>query len=149
MKKITLLLLIACLPFVSCSSDDGPGGQSGRKMKATIDGTTYTFNTVSVGTQEFTEGDFTYTDVTITGSIDNDPSKTISIVMMQGETGNDASWYFGLHENGEEFLKNDSFSTIVSESTNNFVKGTFAGTVVSEEDGETKVITDGSFEATY
>ncbi|MBD3581456.1 hypothetical protein [Flavobacterium selenitireducens] len=149
MKKITLFLFMACLPLISCSSDDSSDGQSTRKIKATIDGTPYTFNTVSVGTQEFTDNGFTYTDVTITGSIDNDPSKTISIIMMQGETGNDASWYFGLQEGEREFQKNGSFSTVVSESTNNFVKGTFSGTVVATDDGETKVITDGSFEATY
>lgn len=146
-KSILLLLFVAVLPFFSCNSDDKD--QAGRHIKATIDGTPYTFNTVVVATQEYTEGDFTYTDVTITGSINNDPAKTISIVAMQGATGTDASWYFGHFQDGEEFLKDDSFATIVSESTNNFIKGTFSGTVVSAEDGSTKTITNGSFEAAY
>lgn len=148
MRKITLLLLfVAVAPFIGCSSDDKD--QAGRHIKATIDGTTYTFNTVTVATQEYTEGDFTYTDVTLTGSIDNDPSKTISIVAMQGETGPDASWFFGHYEDGVEFLKDDSFETIVTENTTNFIKGTFTGTVVSTQDGSTKTVTNGSFEAAY
>ncbi|RZJ67606.1 MAG: hypothetical protein EOO50_04825 [Flavobacterium sp.] len=148
MRKITFLLFIAALPLVSCSSSDDKD-QVGRHIKATIDGTAYTFNTLTVSTDEYTEGDFTYTDVTMTGSVNNDPAKTVSIVVMEGATGNDASWYFGHHHDGEEFLKDDSFSTIISENAGRRIKGTFSGNVVSNEDGEIKTITNGSFEVTY
>ncbi len=149
MKKIALFLLLAAAPFISsCSSDDG-GESGGRNMKATINGQTYLFNTVAVATQEYTEGTFTYTDVELLGSIDNNPDNTIKIVLMQGETGHDASWYFGHFDELEEFQKDGSFSTVISESTNNFVKGTFQGTVISTVDGETKTITNGSFEVRY
>lgn len=148
MRKITLLLFLAALPFSSCSSSDD-NDQTGRHIKATIDGTAYTFNTITINTDEYTEGDFTYTDVTMTGSVNNDPTRTISIVVMEGATGDDASWYFGHHEEGEEFVKDDAFSTIVSENAARRIKGTFAGVVVSQEDGSTKTITNGSFEVTY
>ena len=148
MKKITLLLFFAALPFISCSSDDG-GSKSKRRMKATIDGTAYTFNTFTIEQIPYNDNGFVYTDVHITGSVDNDPGKTVSIVVMKGEVGNGASWYFGHSDDFEVFVKDENFVTNVSESTDSFVKGTFSGNVVSETDGEVRAVTNGDFEIRY
>ena len=148
MKKFTLFLFLAMLPFLSCSSDDGGSGNK-RRMKATIDGTVYTFNTFTIEQIPYNDNGFVYTDVHITGSVDNDPAKTVSIVVMKGKVGNDASWYFGHSDDFEVFVKDEDFVTNVSESTDSFVKGTFSGNVVSETDGEVRTVTNGEFELQY
>lgn len=147
MKKITLLLFVTALPFFSCSSDESD--QRGRNIKANIDGNTYIFNTLVVEQHHYNENGFEYTDVEITGSINNDPSRTISIIVMEGATGHDASWYFAHFHEEEPFVKDENFITHVTESDDNYIKGTFSGTLVSTEDGSTQTISDGSFEVTY
>jgi hypothetical protein len=145
MKKIAFaLLFVAALFLPSCTSDDSTDK---RTIKAKIDGIEHIFNTVQV--EETPYPDEGYTDVTISATLDNDPSKMVSIIVTQGVTGDDASWYFAYFLDETAYPKNDAFTTNVDKSTNNHVKGTFSGTVISTEDDSEIVFTDGTFDVTY
>lgn len=146
MRKFTFLLLFVAAAFLSsCSSDDSSA--TGRRVKAKIDGVEHVFNTIQVTKTEYPEEG--YTDVTISATADNDPSKMVSLIVTQGVTGTDASWYFAYFLDETAYPKNDAFLTNVSKSTNNHVKGTFSGTVISTEDDSEIVFSDGTFDVTY
>lgn len=150
MKKLLLLCILFAITVVSsCSSDDNNTPKKS-KATATINGVEHVFNTFSVTEETFTDNDFTYTDVTITGSINGDPSKTFTVIVEKGIVGSDASYYFGYFLDQEAYLKSPSFATIVTESTDNHVKGSFSGTVIATDDPENILtLSNGSFDVYF
>jgi len=149
MKKLLLLgALSLVFIFPSCSSDDSDAPPS--TVSARIDGVDYTFNTINVDTETYTDNDQTYTDVIITASIDANPDNRISFIVEQGVTGVDASWYFTYFLNDTAHLKTDSFQTIVTESNQHRVVGTFSGTVQADEEPfNTLEVENGTFNVHY
>ncbi|HLA57099.1 MAG TPA: hypothetical protein VK623_13420 [Flavobacterium sp.] len=145
MKKIFLLMLFASGLMVSCSSDDNSPKIS--TAKATIDGVEYTFNTFSVTQEQFTDETHTYTDVTITASIDSNPDKIFTIIVEKGMTGPSASYYFAYFLDGTAFPKTPSFATDVTTSKNNRVAGSFFGDVMADDgSGDVVTFSNGTFD---
>jgi hypothetical protein len=149
MKKLLLfstLLLVLIFPSCSDSSDDAPPSV----VTARIDGVDYTFNTVNVDTETHTEGDFTYTDVIVTASIDNNPDNRISFIAEQGVIGLDASWYFAYFLNETAHPATDDLVFSVTESTNHRLVGSFQGTVQEDvEPFNIVTIENGTFNIHY
>jgi hypothetical protein len=147
-KSLLFTLSAAALLFVSCSKDDSSPKNS--VVTAKIDGVEKTFNTIHVETQDYTENDASWTDVTLTASIDNDPSLRISFITERYAVGLDASWYFAYFLDDTAFPKEPGFQVSVTENTSHTLKGTFAGQVRSD-DG-TNVVTNieaGTFNIYY
>lgn len=147
MKRVLLLFLIAALSF-SCSSDDG-GSEVKNELRATIDGIDYVFTIFDTNKETYTEDGYTWTDVEIDATLPNDSTRHIRFVVEQGIVGPEASWYFGYFLNNVEYRKDGDFTTAVTESTDKFVKGNFAGTVVDDETGNSFSITNGSFSVNH
>jgi len=145
MKNLFLFLLATSLTITSCSSDDS--SNSSNVVKAKINGVSKTFTNIAVTEQEYTDGGFTYTDVTVTAALSSEPTKLIQFVAEKGITGTDASWSFIYNDNDTFYEKTPTFTTTVIESSETKLKGTFAG---SMSDGtQTIVVTGGSFNITY
>jgi hypothetical protein len=150
MKRLLLVCaFVAVLIFPSCSSDDdGPNDTS--VVTARINGVDYTFNTVNVDTETFTEGGFTYTDVIVTASIDSNPDNRISFIVEQGVTGLDASYYFAYFLNETAHPKIEPFMTAVTKNTSNRLEGSFSGQVQADEAPfEIIDIENGTFDISY
>ncbi len=159
MKKF-LLPIVATLLFVSCSSDDDnvyvppvTPPASTNFLKATIDGTEYTFDTFNVETETHTEPDFTYTDLHVTASISNDSSKEIVFSLEQNVVGStDVIFFFYLLNNEEEFDTDHVGETFVHNVTVNAdrrIAGTFSGALARFDESGTVQITNGSFDIKY
>jgi hypothetical protein len=149
MRKLLLIgTLVLILIFPSCSSDDSEPTPD--VVTARIDGVDYTFNTVNVDKETYTENDITYTDVIVTASIDSNPDNRISFIVEQGVLGLDASWYFAYFLNETAHPKIDGFQTSVTQNTHNRLVGTFAGQVQADvEPFEIIDIENGTFDITY
>jgi hypothetical protein len=148
MKKIFLLILFASGLIVSCSSDDDSPKIS--TAKATIDGVEYTFNTFNVTQEQFTDETHTYTDVTVTASIDSDPTRTFTIIVEKGATGTSASYYFAYFLDGTAFPKMPSFATDVTTSKSNRIAGVFFGDVMADDgSGDVVTFSNGTFDVYF
>ena len=149
MKRILSLIILSAAMITGCSKDDDePTPDS--FVKATIEGVEYTFNTINVELYPYPEEG--YTDVEVTASIDNDPSRTISFIATREVVGPHASWYFSYFENATAMPKVEGqFSTVVNENTQTTLKGTFSGTVQSVGNPvvENRAIANGVFDITY
>lgn len=146
MKRILLVFLMTAALF-SCSSDDESQVKS--ELRATIDGIEYVFTVFDTHKETYTDGGYTWTDVEIDATLENDSTRSIRFVAEQGIVGPDASWYFGYFHNNEEHTKDGDFTFVVTESTNKFIKGNFAGTVINTETGEELLVTNGSFKVNH
>jgi len=144
MKNLFLFLLATSLTITSCSSDDS--SNSSNVVKAKINGVSKTFTTITVTEQEYTDGGFTYTDVTVTAALSSEPTKLIQFVAEKGITGTDANWSFIYNDNDTFYEKTPTFTTTVIESSETKLKGTFAGSMSDET--QIIVVTGGSFNIT-
>ena len=134
MKKLLLFgSLMLTLIFPSCS-DSSDGDNPASVVTAKIDGVDYTFNTVNVDTETYTEDGFTYTDVIVTASIDSNPDNRISFIVEQGTVGLDASWYFAYFLNETAHPATDNMVFSVTQNDSHRLVGTFAGQVQADEE---------------
>ena len=149
MKRLLTLLIIAGTVLTSCSKDDdNPKPKS--QVKATIEGVEITFNTVNVELYHYPQEG--YTDVEVTASVNNDPTRLITFIVKRNVVGPHASWYFSYFENATAFPKVEGeFSTVVNENTQTTLKGTFSGTVrsVGNPVEENRTLANGTFDITY
>lgn len=145
MKKLLLLFTLSVLTILSsCSSDDS---KPPSRMTATIDGVDYVFNTFVTEKETFTVDGYTYTDIKISASVNQDPTKLITFIVEQGVTGAEASYYFTYFLNETAFEKVPGFNFLVSKSERNRVEGTFSGDVLADDgSGDSLEITNGVFD---
>ena len=156
MKKYLLLLLLIGSALLS-SCEDNPTDAlipaqalQNHLLKANINGTDVFFNQTSVVKQEITEGGITYTDLIVTANKENDTSKQIIFRMEYMQTGTETCYYF-LYKVGDaehDIETNDSFTTNVTQSTANNIKGTFSGTLEDFE-GNPVTISNGNFDISF
>ncbi|WP_452220462.1 hypothetical protein [Lacinutrix salivirga] len=158
MKNLAFsLLAVFALVFTSCSSDDDNGGGSSQvsELKATINGTALTFNTVVVDKETYTEGTETYTELDVTATIGTDTSKIFSFYLEVGDLGADALDYLYYVDNGVQYssFNSQNFNSVVSVNDGSNFAMTFSGTLTGYDDntGETITITieNGSITAAY
>lgn len=160
MKKLLLFVAVATLGLTtSCSSDDDGGGNGGSsELKVTIDGVQKTFNTIVVDKETFTDvGGDSWIELTVTATINNDPSEMITFYVDEGDTGAYAIWSFDYTKNGVNYSTwqgGSTFSSVVQTNSNGKLKGTFTGSLLgdwSNENQEYTTIqtTNGSFNISY
>ncbi|HRN98428.1 MAG TPA: hypothetical protein PLA69_03810 [Flavobacterium sp.] len=147
MKKLLLFFLATTL-LISCSDDEG-NTQAPDYVRAKINGIEYNFTVFDLDKQTYTDNGYTYTDVIIDAALSNDSTRHIRFVVEQGITGPDASWMFAYYVNNVPHMKDENFTFVVSESTEKFVKGTFAGRVVNVDTGDEFTVTDGTFSVNH
>ncbi|WP_313807301.1 hypothetical protein [Flavobacterium sp.] len=146
MKKIFLLLTFISLGILSsCSSDDGgSGGGSGDSMKMKINGTQKSFTSVDVDSMVYPD----YTDLEVTATIAGSPPTTIEMNLEKDSM--EGVYFFQYSDAGVYYETTESFSVIITQNSDNKLKGTFSGTLVdSGNPANTIVITEGSFNITY
>lgn len=157
MKKI-LFPIVAALLFFSCSSDEDqpyvpvlpPAGNN--FLKATINGTEFTFDSFVVETMTVTDPDYSYVDLHVTATINTDDSKTIEFNLEQDVPGTESVYFFYLLHGGEEFDTDHTgaaFATNVTTNANKRIVGTFSGALARFDNSSTAEITNGSFDISY
>jgi hypothetical protein len=151
MKKLLLLMVLPAIFLLhSCSGTEEKTEYKPSVVKATIDGVPYVFNTVNIQRDTFGNGDESWTDITVTASIDNDPSFLVSFIVTEHVLGPDASWFFAYFLDDTAYPKMDDFIHDVTFNNGNTIKGTFWGH--AEGTDEIPIIagiTDGSYEIHY
>lgn len=152
MNKIYVIFaLIASVTLSSCDSKDNDDAKSINFLKATINGTEYVFDTFNVDKTDYPEDG--YSDIQITATKSNDPSKTIILELEYLAIGTETCFEFQYVDGDDYYVinprENNSLSVDVTENVSNKIRGSFIGTV--PQDGETGsvVITNGSVDITY
>ncbi|SCY79306.1 hypothetical protein [Flavobacterium caeni] len=157
MKKI-LFPIVAALFIVSCSSDETSvyvptiPTPSTNTLKATINGTEYTFDTFQVDTQTHTTPDHTYVDLEVRATISTDATKEISFSLEQDVPGTETIYFFYLMNGDEEFDTDHTgaaFTHNVTTNANKHIVGTFSGALARFDNSSTAEITNGSFDIKY
>ncbi|HEX9981068.1 MAG TPA: hypothetical protein VGB50_10950 [Flavobacterium sp.] len=142
-----LLYVLFSIFVVSCDAEED---RNITYLDANVNGTTHMFNTFHVTEETQTEDDYTFTDVTVTASIEQSPDRLIAFIAEKNLLGTEACWYFAYIEDGHVFEKvDDSFVFDVHESTPNRIRGLFSGQLKSTETGEVINITGGGFDIFY
>lgn len=156
MKKL-LLPLVAVLAF-GCSSDKDESPQivlppSTNTLKATINGTAYTFDKIIVETQTITDEGYTYVDLHVTASINGDETRSIEFNCEQNVAGTESTyWFYAYHDFDFDYDYEETDVTFANNITINSDRrlvGTFSGTLDNYENTEQITITNGSYDLTY
>lgn len=159
MKKI-LFPIVAALFFVSCSSDKDSvyvppvvtPPASTNTLKATINGTAYTFDTFVVETETHTTPDHTYVDLIVSATISTDPTKEISFSLEKDVPGTDTIFFFYLHDGTAGFDTDHvgaAFNTNVTTNEGKRIIGTFSGALANVDNTSTLEVSNGSFDIKY
>lgn len=154
-KSLLLLILVGTALFSSC--DDNPTDAllpapaiENHLLKANINGTDVFFNQTSVVKQDLVEGGVPYSDLIVTANKENDTSKQIIFRMEYMKTGTETCYYF-LYKVGDaehDIETDDSFTTNVTQSTANNIRGTFSGTL-NDFEGNPVTISNGNFDISF
>lgn len=161
-KKLTafakkLLVPAVFLLLLSCSKDDDkapevtPIPTVPSFLKATINGTSYNFNSFVVETQTVVEPDYTYVDLHVIAKIQGDETKRIEFNLEQDVAGSETIYFFYLFDSLEYDTDHTgaAFNTLVTVNSNKRIIGTFSGTLADVDNSTTVEITNGSFDITY
>jgi hypothetical protein len=149
MKRILPLFFAFNLIVLSSCTSDSPEPIP-PSVIASIDGVVTHFNTINVDPQTYTDGDYTYTDLKVTASIDNSPNLRLSFVVEKFRTGPDAFNYFAYFFNETAHDKLPGFQLHVSDNTGHHLKGTFEGQVQADDEAaEIADIEQGTFDIVY
>lgn len=147
-----LLTLFLCL---SCNKDDDDEVVNTvvpSFVKATIDGTQYTFNRIRVETNTVIEPDYTYVDLHVIANIEGDDTKQLEFSLEQNVAGTETIYFFYLMNADGEFDTDHTgaaFNTNVTTSTEHRITGTCSGILANVDNTNTITITDGSFDINY
>lgn len=159
MKKI-LLPVILTLFFAACSSDKESvyvppvvtPPASTNFLKATVNGTEYTFDAFNVETETHTTPEYTYVDLHVTATMANDNSKKIQFSLEQDVVGTDIIYFF-YFMNGEDEFDTDhtgaNFMHTLTTNADRHIIGTFSGALAKFDNTSTVEVTNGSFDIKY
>jgi len=150
MKKIILFLAFLSLGiFLSCSSDDGNSGESPAPQNTfttKINGVQKNFSNVQVVPVVYTD----YTDLDVTATIAGSPPTTLEMSLEKDNAEAGSVYWFQYSENGVFYQLTEAFSVIITQNSDNKLKGTFSGTLADPDDPmNTITVTDGVFDIKY
>ena len=152
----SLLLIPVCFFFLlsSCSDndDDLPSTSQTNSVSAKIDGENVTFANFVVTKQDYTDEDtgFQWTDIRVLGYNTNDPLSVIEFIVEKGLLGAESIWRFNITINGFTYTQNNSaFTTLVTESTDSKLKGTFSGILTEPNNGQIITVLNGIFDVDH
>ncbi|MBC8884425.1 hypothetical protein H9X57_16765 [Flavobacterium piscinae] len=135
---------------LSCSDNDDstPPIIETNSISANIDGQVIKFSNLVITKQDYTndETGFEWTDIRILGYNSENTLNIIEFIAEEGLVGAESIWRFNITINGFTYMQNNSaFTTLVTESTENKLIGTFSGILTEPNNGQTISITNGSF----
>lgn len=155
MKKLLLLIAVAATALSSgCGSDDNnsePVITPTNFIRSTVNGVDVNYDVMATTKESYTIDGVDYTDLIVTASKSNDPSKSITFSSAYLESGTESVFYFELNHDELEYDTGNphSFVITLSESTANNVKGTFAGTLSNFDNTNSAVVTNGTFDIKF
>lgn len=152
MKKIILFLAFLSLGiFLSCSSDDGNSGESPAPQNTfttKINGVQKNFSSIQVVPVYDPVED--YTDLEVTATIAGSPPTTLEMSLEKDNAEAGSVYYFAYTENDISYESTETFSVILTQNSDNKLKGTFSGTLADPDDPmNTITVTDGVFDIKY
>jgi hypothetical protein len=152
MRTILLIIPVCLVLFLSsCSDNDDDNSVVAESniISATIDGEVIKFSNLVVTKQPYTndETGFEWTDIRILGYNNEDALNAIELIAEEGLLGAESIWRFNITINGFTYVQdNSAFTTLVTESTENKLKGTFSGVLTEPNNGQTISVSTGSFD---
>ncbi|MBP8066800.1 MAG: hypothetical protein KAY31_04955 [Flavobacterium sp.] len=151
MKKIILFLTILSLGvFLSCSSDDGNSGESPSPtpqstVTTKINGVQKNFSTIQVVPVVYTD----YTDLEVTATLTGSSPATLEM-NLEKDSPDSSVYFFQYTENGIFYQPSESFAVIITQNSDNKLKGSFSGTLIDTGDPmNTIAVTEGTFDIKY
>lgn len=148
----TLQIISICLFLLlsSCSDndDDIPATVESDTIIATIDGDVVKFENLVISKQPYTNAEtgFEWTDIRVLGYNNENNLNAIEFIAEEGLLGTEAIWRFNITFDGFTYTQeNSAFTTLITESTENKLKGTFSGILTEPNNGQTITITNGAF----
>ena len=151
MRNILLIIPIFFLFTVSScsdSDDDIPSVVELNTVSATIDGEDVDFENLVITKQPYTDEEtgFEWTDVKVLGYNTQNALNAIEFIAEEGLLGAESIWRFNITINGFTYVQdNSAFTTLVTESTENKLKGTFSGVLTEPNNGQTITVSNGVF----
>lgn len=150
--KTTLRLILFFFLFLvtSCSDndDDSIPIVESNTITATINSEVVKFENLVITKQPYTdEGTgFEWTDIRVLGYNTENTLNAIEFIAEEGLLGAESIWRFNITINGFTYVQdNSAFTTLVTESTENRLKGTFSGILTEPNNGQTISISSGAF----
>lgn len=154
MKKIILFLTILSLGvFLSCSSDDGNSGESPSPtpqstVTTKINGVQKNFSTIQVDPVYHPVED--YTDLEVTATIAGSSPTTFEMNLEKDNADPSSIYFLQYTENGVFYQPSESFTVIITQNSDNKLKGSFSGTLIDTGDPmNTIAVTEGTFDIKY
>lgn len=151
MRNILLIIPILFLFTVSScsdSDDDSPSAIESNTVSATIDSEDVDFENLVVTKQPYTDEEtgYEWTDVKVLGYNTQNTLNAIEFIAEEGLLGAESIWRFNITINGFTYVQdNSAFTTLVTESTENCLKGTFSGVLTEPNNGQTITVFNGIF----
>ena len=155
MRNILLIIPILFLFTVSsCSDEDDniPSTVESNNVTAKINGELIKFENLVITKQPYTneETGFEWTDIKVLGYNTQNELNAIEFIAEEGLMGAESIWRFNITVNGFTYVQdNSAFTTLVTESSENKLKGTFSGVLTEPNNGQTITVTDGIFEVDH
>lgn len=152
--KLLIIPILFLFTFSSCSDndDDIPLRTESNTVSATIDGEVVTFKNLVITKQPYVNNEtgFEWTDVKVLGYNTLNALNAIEFIAEEGLMGAESIWRFNITINGFTYVQdNSAFTTLVTESTENKLKGTFSGTLTEPNNGLTITVTNGIFDVDH
>lgn len=151
MRNILLIIPILFLFTVSSCSDnddDIPSTVESNTVSATINGEIVKFENLVITKQPYSnlETGFEWTDIKVLGYNTQNELNAIEFIAEEGLMGAESIWRFNITINGFTYVQdNSAFTTLVTESTENKLKGTFSGVLTEPNNGQTINVSNGTF----
>lgn len=165
MKKIlSFFVVVTIVAFIACDSNNNPADTEVIALRINVNGVPLNFTTVKVESEDVvpTNGNPPYTDLIVTATISNDPTKRVLFRLAKNETGTETCYYFAYtgdidpsdpDDIGTDYqyvrrFDRDKFSINILENSANNLKGTFSGKLLNFK-SEAITISNGSFDIKY
>lgn len=152
MRNILLIIPILFLFTVSsCSDEDDniPSTVESNSVTASINGELIKFENLVITKQPYTneETGFEWTDIKVLGYNTQNTLNAIEFIAEEGLMGAESIWRFNITVNGFTYVQdNSAFTTLVTESSGNKLKGTFSGVLTEPNNGQTITVINGIFD---
>ena len=152
MRNILLIIPILFLFTVSsCSDEDDniPSTVESNSVTAKINGELIKFENLVITKQPYTneETGFEWTDIKVLGYNTQNTLNAIEFIAEEGLMGAESIWRFNITVNGFTYVQdNSAFTTLVTESSGNKLKGTFSGVLTEPNNGQTITVINGIFD---
>lgn len=155
MRNILFIIPILFLFTVSSCSDnddDTPSTVESNTVSATIDGEVVEFSNLVITKQPYTDDEtgFEWTDIKVLGYNTQNELNAVEFIAEEGLLGAESIWRFNITINGFTYVQNNSaFTTLVTESNENKLKGTFSGVLTEPNNGQTITVSNGIFDVDH